>query len=252
MPELIIAVLVVLLISIRQVNQYERGVKFTLGKFTKMVDPGWRLVLPIFQSMQKVDLRLRAVEVPSQDCLTKDNISVAVTAVLFFKVDDASKAVLNIENFFYATSQLAQTTMRNVVGEVTLNELLSQREQQSEKIRAAVVDMIKAWGVNVVNVELKDINIPEDMKRTIGKVAEAQREREATIIKSEGEVISAENLAKAAQMLSAQPGALHLRTLDAINDLSSDNSNTTVWMVPIETLRALEGVSDFMKSQIKK
>lgn len=252
MPELIIAVLVVLLISIRQVNQYERGVKFTLGKFTKMVDPGWRLVLPIFQSMQKVDLRLRAVEVPSQDCLTKDNISVAVTAVLFFKVDDASKAVLNIENFYYATSQLAQTTMRNVVGEVTLNELLSQREQQSEKIRAAVVDMIKAWGVNVVNVELKDINIPEDMKRTIGKVAEAQREREATIIKSEGEVISAENLAKAAQMLSAQPGALHLRTLDAINDLSSDNSNTTVWMVPIETLRALEGVSDFMKSQIKK
>lgn len=251
MPELIIAVLVVLLISIRQVNQYERGVKFTLGKFTKMVDPGWRLVLPIFQSMQKVDLRLRTVEVPSQDCLTKDNISVAVTAVLFFKVEDASKAVLNIENFFYATSQLAQTTMRNVVGEVTLNELLSQREQQSEKIRAAVVDMIKAWGVNVVNVELKDINIPEDMKRTIGKVAEAQREREATIIKAEGEVIAADNLAKAAQMLSSQPGALHLRTLDTIGDLSSDQSNTTVWMVPIEVLRAVEGVTEMMKSMKK-
>ncbi len=252
MPVLIFIVLVVLLVSIRQVNQYERGVKFTLGKFTKMVDPGWRLVIPIIQSMTKVDLRLRAVEVPSQDCLTKDNISVAVTAVLFFKVDDASKAILNIENFYYATSQLAQTTMRNVVGEVTLNELLSQREQQSEKIRNAVVDMIKAWGVNVVNVELKDINIPEDMKRTIGKVAEAQREREATIIKSEGEVISAENLSKAAKMLSSQPGALHLRTLDAINDLSSDNSNTTVWMIPIETLRALEGVGEFMKSQVKK
>lgn len=252
MPELIIAILVVLLISIRQVNQYERGVKFTLGKFTKMVDPGWRLVLPIFQSMQKVDLRLRTVEVPSQDCLTKDNISVAVTAVLFFKVDDASKAVLNIENFFYATSQLAQTTMRNVVGEVTLNELLSQREQQSEKIRAAVVDMIKAWGVNVVNVELKDINIPEDMKRTIGKVAEAQREREATIIKAEGEVIAADNLAKAAQILSSEPGALHLRTLDTIGDLSSDQSNTTVWMVPLEVLRAVEAAGEFMKSNTKK
>jgi regulator of protease activity HflC (stomatin/prohibitin superfamily) len=252
MPALIIAVLVVLLISIRQVNQYERGVKFTLGKFSKMVDPGWRIILPIFQSMQKVDLRLRTVEVPSQDCLTKDNISVAVTAVLFFKVEDASKAVLNIENFFYATSQLAQTTMRNVVGEVTLNELLSQREQQSEKIRAAVVDMIKAWGVNVVNVELKDINIPEDMKRTIGKVAEAQREREATIIKAEGEVIAAENLAKAAQMLSSQPGALHLRTLDTIGDLSSDQSNTTVWMIPIEVLRAVEGVTEMMKSNTKK
>lgn len=252
MPFLIFVIIVVLLISIRQVNQYERGVKFTLGKFTKMVDPGWRLVLPIFQSMQKVDLRLRTVEVPSQDCLTKDNISVAVTAVLFFKVDDASKAVLNIENFFYATSQLAQTTMRNVVGEVTLNDLLSKREQQSEKIRAAVFDMIKAWGVNVVNVELKDILIPEDMKRTIGKVAEAQRERDATIIKAEGEVIAAENLSKAAKMLSAQPGALHLRTLDAIDDLSSDQSNTTVWMVPIEVLRAVEAAGEFMKSNTKK
>jgi regulator of protease activity HflC (stomatin/prohibitin superfamily) len=252
MPFLIFLVLFVLLISIRQVNQYERGVKFTLGKFTKMVDPGWRLVLPIFQSMTKVDLRLRTVEVPSQDCLTKDNISVAVTAVLFFKVDDASKAVLNIENFYYATSQLAQTTMRNVVGEVTLNELLSQREQQSEKIRNAVVEMIKVWGVNVVNVELKDINIPEDMKRTIGKAAEAQREREATIIKAEGEVIAAENLSKAARMLSAQPGALHLRTLDAIDDLSSDASNTTVWMVPIEVLRAVEAAGELMKSNSKK
>lgn len=202
--------------------------------------------------MQKVDLRLRTVEVPSQDCLTKDNISVAVTAVLFFKVEDASKAVLNIENFYYATSQLAQTTMRNVVGEVTLNDLLSKREQQSEKIRNAVVEMIKVWGVNVVNVELKDINIPEDMKRTIGKVAEAQRERDATIIKAEGEVIAAENLSKAAQMLSAQPGALHLRTLDAIDDLSSDNSNTTVWMVPIEVLRAVEAAGEFMKSNSKK
>lgn len=251
MPVLIFVILVVLLVSIRQVNQYERGVKFTLGKFSKMVDPGWRLVLPVFQSMQKVDLRLRTVEVPSQDCLTKDNISVAVTAVLFFKVDDASKAVLNIENFYYATSQLAQTTMRNVVGEVTLNDLLSKREQQSEKIREAVFDMIKAWGVNVVNVELKDINIPEDMKRTIGKVAEAQRERDATIIKAEGEVIAAENLSKAAKMLSGQPGALHLRTLDAIDDLSSDASNTTVWMVPIEVLRAVEGVTDMMKSMKK-
>lgn len=252
MPTLVILVLVVLLISIRQVNQYERGVKFTFGKFTKMVNPGWRIVLPIIQSMRKVDLRLRAVEVPSQDCLTKDNISVAVTAVLFFKVDDASKAVLNIENFYYATSQLAQTTMRNVVGEVTLNDLLSKREQQSEKIRNAVADMIKEWGVDVVNVELKDILIPEDMKRTIGKAAEAQREREATIIKAEGEVIAAENLSKAAKMLAAQPGALHLRTLDAIDDLSSDASNTTVWMVPLEVLRAVEAAGEFMKSQTKK
>jgi len=252
MPFFLFALAILLLVSIRQVNQYERGVKFTFGKFSKMVNPGWRIILPVIQSMQKVDLRLRTVEVPSQECLTKDNISVGVTAVLFFKVTDASLAILNIENFYYATSQLAQTTMRNVVGEVSLNELLSQREQQSSKIRNIVASMIEEWGVTVVNVELKDIMIPEDMKRVLGKAAEAAREREASIIKAEGEVISAKNLAEAARMLAEQPGALHLRTLDAINDMSSDQSNTTVWMVPIEALKALEGINEFMKAQTKK
>lgn len=248
---LLVPILIILLVSIRQVNQYERGVKFTLGKFTKMVDPGWRLVIPVFQSMTKVDLRLRAVEVPTQECLTKDNISVGVTAVLFFKVNDASKAVLNIESFFYATSQLAQTTMRNVVGEVTLDELLSKRESLSEKIKTIVDSIISEWGVTVVNVELKDILIPEDMKRTIGKQAEAERERRAVIIKSEGEVLAAKNIRDAAAMLAEVPGALHLRTLESINDISSDSSNTTVWMIPIEILKAVEGVKEFMSSKKK-
>lgn len=217
-----------------------------------MVNPGWRLIFPVIQSMKKVDLRLRAVEVPTQECLTKDNISVGVTAVLFFKVTDASKAILNIESFFYATSQLAQTTMRNVVGEVSLDDLLSKRETLAERIKTNVDSTIQEWGVTVVNVELKDILIPDDMKRTIGKQAEAERERRATIIRSEGEVIAAENIAKAAKMLSQSPGALHLRTLDSINDISSDQSNTTVWMLPIEVLKAVEGLKDFMADHKKK
>ncbi len=249
---LLIPLLILILVSIRQVNQYERGVKFTLGKFTEMVDPGWRLIFPVIQSMSKVDLRLRTVEVPTQECLTKDNISVGVTAVLFFKVTDASKAVLNIENFYYATSQLAQTTMRNVVGAVSLDDLLSKRDNISDKIKDIVDAMIEEWGITVVNVELKDILIPEDMKRTIGKQAEAERERRAVIIQSEGEVLAAENLKKAAKMLADAPGALHLRTLASINDISSDSSNTTVWMVPIEVLKAVEGLQEYMAAQKKK
>ena len=252
MPFFLFVCFIIILVSIRQVNEYERGVKFTLGKFTKMVNPGWRLVFPIIQSMKKVDLRLRTVEVPTQECLTKDNISVGVTAVLFFKVTDASKAILNIESFYYATSQLAQTTMRNVVGEVTLDDLLSKRETLAERIKDNVDSTIQEWGVTVVNVELKDILIPDDMKRTIGKQAEAERERRATIIRSEGEVIAAENIAKAAKMLSDSPGALHLRTLDSINDISSDASNTTVWMLPLEVLRAVEGLKDLVADNKKK
>lgn len=249
MPLLLIILGVILLISIRQVNEYERGVKYTLGKFSKVVGPGWRLVIPIFQSMTKVDLRLRTVEVPPQESLTKDNISVGVTAVLFFRVNDAQKAIINIENFYYATAQLAQTTMRNVVGEVSLDNLLAQREELSEKIKKIVAEFTIGWGIDVVNVELKDIIIPDDMKRTIGKEAEAERERRAVVIKSEGEVMAAENISKAARMLSDSPGALHLRTLESINDISSDQSNTTVWMVPVEALKALEGIHEFLKSK---
>lgn len=249
MIPLLIIIGIVLLVSIRQVNEYERGVKFTLGRFSSVAHPGWRLVVPVFQSMQKVDLRLRTVDVPSQESLTKDNISVGVNAVLFFKVVDAQKAIINIENFFYATSQLAQTTMRNVVGEVTLDNLLARREDLSEKIKKIVGEMTKGWGIDVVNVELKDIIIPDDMKRTIGREAEAERERRAVIIKAEGEKMAAANIRDAAKMLSEQPGALHLRTLESINDISSDQSNTTVWMIPLEVLHALEGLKDYLKKK---
>src|SRR4030043_317002 len=233
-------IIFIVLISIKQINQYQKGVKFMLGKYTGTMEPGWRLVFPIVQSYQKVDLRVKAVDVPSQEAITKDNISVGVNAVIYYKVQDADKAILEVENFYYAISQLAQTTMRNVVGQVDLDQLLSQRDRISENIRAIIDKASDPWGIEVINVELKDITLPEEMKRVIGKQAEAEREKRAIIIKAEGEVIAANNMAKAANILSSSKGALHLRTLQSINDISSDQSNTIVFAVPLEILRAFE------------
>ena len=244
---ILIAVIFIILISLRQVNQYEKGVTFTMGRYKGMKEPGWRLILPIFQSMTKVDMRVKAVDVPDQKAITKDNISVSVNAVIYYKVSDASKAILEVENFFYAVSQLAQTTMRNIVGEVELDELLSEREKVSDKIKEIVDKATDPWGVKVDNVELKDVSLPEDMERTIAKQAEAEREKRSVIIKAEGEVIAAENMGKAADILSRSDGALHLRTLQSLNDLSSDKSNTVIFALPIEVLRAVEGLASKFK-----
>ena len=237
----IIAVVILILSFLRQVNQYKRGVMFTMGKFSGIKNPGWRLVVPIFQSMEKVDIRVKAVDVPNQKAITKDNIAVGVNAVIYYKVAEASKAVLEVENFYYAVSQLAQTTMRNVVGEVELDQLLSQRDTISEKIRSIVDKTSEGWGIEVNNVELKDVTLPEDMERTIAKQAEAEREKRAVIIQSQGELLAAENMSKAASIMSQTPGALHLRTLQSINDISSDKSNTIVFTVPLEILKSFTG-----------
>lgn len=237
---LIVAILV-LLVSIKQINQYERGVKFTIGKYSGIMEPGWRIVIPIFQSYQKIDMRIKAVDVPDQEAITKDNISVNVNAVIYYKVGSAEKAIIEVENYYYAVSQLAQTTMRNIVGEVNLDELLSNRDTIAEKIRLIVDKATDAWGIEVNSVELKDVTLPEEMKRVIGKQAEAEREKRSVIIKAEGEVIAAENLARAASILSQADGALHLRTLSTINDLSSDQSNTVIFAVPMEVLKAIDG-----------
>jgi len=212
-----------------------------LGKYVGLMNPGWRLVWPIIQSYRKVDLRVKAVDVPNQEAITKDNISVSVNAVIYYKVREADKAVLEVEDFYYAVSQLAQTTMRNAVGQVDLDELLSQRDRVSESIRSIIDKDSDPWGIQVDNVELKDITLPEEMKRVIGKQAEAEREKRSIIIKAEGEVIAANNMAKAANVLSSANGALHLRTLQSINDLSSDQSNTIIFAVPLEVLKAFEG-----------
>lgn len=231
----------ILLASLRQVNQYERGVRFTMGRFSNIADPGWRLVIPVFQTMKKVDLRLKAVDVPTQECITKDNVTAKISAVIYYKVVDAEKAIIEVMNTDYAVLQLAQTTMRNISGEFTLDELLSQRQVISDKIEMNVDQATLGWGVEVTTVELKDINLAPEMIRTIGKQAEAEREKRAVIINSEGEVIAATNLAKAAEILGAQNGALHLRTLNSINDISSDQSNTIVFTVPLEIMQAYTG-----------
>ncbi len=244
---LVVIVAVIILASIKQINQYERGVKFSLGKFTSIMEPGWKLVIPVFQGYQKVDMRVKAVDIPDQKAITRDNVSVTVNAVLYYKVDNAEKAILEVEDYRYAISQYAQTTMRNIVGEATLDELLAHREKLATRIAEIVDKQTETWGLDVSSVELRDVFLPPDMERTIAKQAEAEREKRAVIINAEGELAAAENMAKAAQILSAVPGALHLRTLQSINDISSDASNTIVFGVPLEILKSFEGFVQSLK-----
>ncbi len=228
--------------GLRIVDQYERGVILTLGKYSGTRNPGLTWIFFPFgiQRMLKVDLRVKAVDVPDQKAITKDNISVNVNAVIYYKVGDANKAILEVENFFYAISQLAQTTMKDVIGQVELDELLAERDKISERIRIIVDKTSDDWGIKVDNIALKDVSLPPEMERVIAKQAEAEREKRAVIIKAEGEVVSAENMKKAADILASSSGALHLRTLHSINDISSDQSNTVVFAIPLEILRAFE------------
>lgn len=242
MEILIPLVIVYVLTTLRVIFEYQRGVIFLLGKYTHTLGPGLKLVFWPFQTMRKVDVRVKAVDVPDQEAITRDNISARINAVIYYKVKDAAKSFIEVENFYYAVSQLAQTTMRNVVGEMDLDQLLSQREEASRKIKDIVDVLTDPWGIQVDNVELKDITLPEEMKRTMAKQAEAERERRAVVINSMGEVEAAKNLAEAASVLSSSAGALHLRTLNTINDVSSDASNTIIFAVPIEVLRAFDSL----------
>lgn len=221
---LTIVIVIFIVSGIKLVMEYERGLKFTLGRYANDMQPGVNIVIPIFQSYEKVDIRVKTVDVPKQDCITKDNVSVNVDAVTYYYVFDVKKAILDVEDFYYAISQLSQTTMRDVVGEVTLDELLANRDAISDRIRKIIDKASDAWGLKIDRVELKHIELPEDMKRIMAREAEAEREKRGTIIKSEGEVIASENLKKAAKLLGTAPGAMQLRTLQTINDISSDPS----------------------------
>jgi regulator of protease activity HflC (stomatin/prohibitin superfamily) len=232
-----------LLAGLKIVNEYERGVKFTLGKFAGIMDPGLRIVFPIIQSWRKIDIRTKVIDVPDQETITKDNVSVRINAVLYYKVTDSKKSVIEVRNFMYATSQLAQTTMRDIIGSVTLDELLSNREEISSKIQKSVDKDTDPWGIKIESVELKHVEIPGQMQRVMARQAEAERERRSVIIKSEGEVSAAKNLTDAAKNLTKFPGALHLRTLQSVNDLSSDKSNTIVYAVPKELLLAAKKIA---------
>ena len=238
---IIVFIVIILICSIKQINEYERGIKFRFGKFLKVLNPGWKIVLPIIESYKKVDIRTKAVDVPSQEAITKDNVSVQINAVIYYKLFDAAKAILAVEDFYYAVGQLAQTTMRNVVGSVSLDELLAERDKISTEICKIIDEATDPWGIKVENVELKDVSLPEDMKRVLAIAAEAEREKQAVVTKAKGEVEASNNLAKAAEIMSSTPGAMHLRTLSTLSDISSDKSNTILFCLPVEILEAMKG-----------
>jgi regulator of protease activity HflC (stomatin/prohibitin superfamily) len=228
--------------GIRVINEYERGVKFSFGKFSGVVTPGWRMAWPIFQRIVKVDMRVTVTDVPSQLAITKDNVTTTINAVLYYLVFDAAKAILEVDGYYYAISQLAQTTMRNVVGEWTLNDLLQNRESVANRIKDIVDKESDQWGLSVTSVELKDIEMPANLQRALARAAEAEREKEAVIIKAEGDRIAAENISAAANIINKSSGGFFLRTLSTLTDLSSDQSNTVVFVLPVDILEALEGV----------
>jgi len=241
-PMILIVLVVLILSSIKIINEYERGIKFTLGRYSGIMGPGLNFVIPIFQAYRKLDIRIKTVDIPKQEVMTKDNVPVRVNAVVYFEVKDPEKAVLNIQDYTYAVAQYAQTALRDIIGNKSLDEVLSNRDQIASEIELVVDKETDPWGLNVTGIKMQDVELPENLKRTMAKQAEAEREKRGTIIKAQGEVEASENLAKAARTLAASPGALHLRTLNTLNDLSSDQSNTVIFAMPLEVLRAFEAV----------
>ncbi|MEM0359750.1 MAG: slipin family protein [Candidatus Diapherotrites archaeon] len=238
-PTLLVFLFIFLLLSIKIVNQYERGVKFTLGRYSGIMNPGLNIVLPVVQSWQKTDIRTTVIDVPKQDIMTKDNVSAIINAVVYYKVSDPKMAVLEVKNYRYAVSQISQTTMREVIGEVSLDELLANRDKIAKRIREILDKMTDPWGIKVESVDLKEIILPDSLVRIISKEAEAEREKRAIVLRAQGELESAKNLRKATLELTRTPGGMHLRTLQTIHSLSTEKSKTIVYTVPSELLKQI-------------
>ena len=213
---------------------------FTLGKYSRTLNPGLNIIFPIIQSVRKVDTRINTVDIPKQEVMTSDNVPVSVNAVVYMRVENPEKAVLKIQNYVYAVAQYGQTALRDVIGNKELDFVLTKRDEIADEIKALVDKETAEWGVDITSIKVQDISLPADMKRVMARQAEAEREKRATIIKAEGEVVASINLQKAAATLSKTPGALHLRTLQTLVDISSDPSNKMVFAVPLEVLRAVE------------
>ena len=241
---ILIAVLILIILSsLKVVKQYERGVKFTLGKYAGIMDPGLRIVIPIIQTWERVDLRVKTVDVPSQECVSKDNVSLKVNAVLYYKVGAANKAIIEVEQFGYAVSQLAQTTMRNIIGEFELDEILQKREEISQKIQQIVDKDTDQWGIKVEKIEIKDIELPETMKRAMAHQAEAERDRRARITLALGESQAAEKLAEAAKIIAREPAGLQLRLFQTMSEIAVEKNSTIILPVPIEMIEYIKNLS---------
>ncbi|UVE18161.1 slipin family protein [Pseudomonas sp. LS44] len=236
----LLVILVVLLVSaFRVLREYERGVVFQLGRFWKVKGPGLVIIIPVIQQMVRVDLRTVVLDVPPQDVITRDNVSVKVNAVVYFRVLDPQKAIIQVEDFLMATSQLAQTTLRAVLGKHELDELLAERERLNADIQQVLDAQTDAWGIKVANVEIKHVDLNESMIRAIAKQAEAERERRAKVIHAEGELQASEKLMQAAEMLNRQAGAMQLRYMQTLSSIAGDKSSTIVFPLPIELLQGM-------------
>ena len=239
---LLIAILALLFSALRVLREYERGVVFLLGRFTGVKGPGLIIIIPGIQQMVRVDLRTVVFDVPTQDVISRDNVSVRVNAVVYFRVVDPEKSVIQVEQFFEATSQLAQTTLRSVLGKHELDEMLAEREKLNIDIQTALDAQTDTWGIKVSNVEIKHVDLDETMVRAIARQAEAERERRAKIIHAEGELQASEKLLQAAQMLAREPQALQLRYLQTLSNIAGDKSSTIVFPLPMELLNVLSSV----------
>lgn len=240
-PGLFVAFILALM-SIKIVMQYQRAVLFRFGKYKGTLSPGLRFIIPLIDSAKFVDMRITTVDIPKQGTITKDNVPVKADGVVYFRVIDPFKAIVDIKDFKYAVAQYAQTALRDIIGGVSLDQLLAERDEIAAKLKVLVDKETEAWGVDITAVKLQDVEVPDDMKRAMAREAEAEREKRANIINASGEVVAAENLSKAAKMLQKNPAGLHLRTLQVISDVSADQSNTVFFALPIEVLEAFRSV----------
>jgi regulator of protease activity HflC (stomatin/prohibitin superfamily) len=237
----IVALIGLLLYTFRILREYERGVIFTLGRFWRVKGPGLIIVVPVIQQMVRVDLRTVVMDVPSQDVISRDNVSVKVNAVIYFRVIDPEKAIIQVEDFFSATSQLAQTTLRSVLGQHELDDMLAERDKLNADIQSLLDRQTDAWGIKVANVEIKHVDIDESMVRAIARQAEAERERRAKVIHAEGEAQAAEKLVEAARLLAQQPQSLQLRYLQTLTEIAGEKSSTIVFPLPVDGIGKLFG-----------
>lgn len=237
---IVVFVVMIIISMIKVLNEYERGVIFRLGRVIGSKGPGLIILIPVIDRMVKVDLRLVTLDVPSQDVITRDNVSVKVNAVVYFRVMTPTQAVIEVENYLYATSQLAQTTLRSVCGQAELDELLSEREKLNAQLQEILDNRTDPWGIKVSNVEVKHIDLPDEMKRAMAKQAEAERERRAKVIHAEGEFQAATKLAQAATLISAEPIALQLRYLQTVSEIAVENNSTILFPIPMDLIKPFE------------
>lgn len=239
LPLMVIVVLVVMFLAsaIKVLNEYERAVLFRLGRIRDIKGPGLIIIIPGIDKIVRIDMRTITMDVPPQDVITKDNVSIKVNAVVYFRVVDANAAVVNVENYLFATSQLSQTTLRSVCGQMELDEILSEREKINQRLQEILDRSTEPWGIKVSHVEVKQIDLPEEMKRAIAKQAEAERERRAKVINAEGEFQAAQKLIDAAALMETQPMSLQLRYLQTLNQIAAENNSTTIFPIPIDLFK---------------